>query len=769
MLQINVSVVPKKSNTYSKTNLFSKNESKENSLLILFNPVIIKRFFEVENKGGNNDFDVLAKSNVFGVSLDDKPNIKIDRKNKKVERGDERENENVKSKIKNKKKIKSNIEIEEEYTNTNVIPNDYLKSSTSDPTALSLARPNQSIKARKGLDARKSTPKNIGKMATSKKNKKNNNRKEIEETSTTPPEKIIIPGPISVQNIAKLLYVNETDIIRNLFLKGIGVTINQILDVNTAQTIGEDLGIIIEVGKKQEDTNKKNNVVNLNTKDFVERSPVIAIMGHVDHGKTTLLDKLRNTQTAQKEAGGITQRTGAYEVNVKRNNEIKKLIFLDTPGHEAFSGMRSRGIKVTDVAVLVVAADDGVKEQTIEIIKSIQKAKIPLIVAINKIDKENANIENIKQELTQYNVIPESWGGDTQTVPISAAQGTNIDNLLEVILLVAELEGLKANPKEKAQGTVLEANLDRAKGALATLLVQNGTLKLGDVVVAGTSIGKIRGMVNADGENINECGPSSPVLIWGLSEVPVTGDSFEVYSNEKEARLAVQTEKKRQINLGNVSKTISEGYTISTSDTLGTINLIIKTDIHGSIEAIVNTINKILQNKVQIRMLYTSPGEVTETDIDFANTSRATILAFNTTLASGAKRAARHLNVIVKEYDVIYDLFEDVEMMIEEITGPEYEEETIGQAIVKTVFPLGKNFVAGCYIHEGKITKSCSIEVIREDETVYKGTLTSLKQFKQDVGEVLENNECGIFIDQFNDWKEQDVIKALNLTPKKRI
>jgi translation initiation factor IF-2 len=753
---------------YLRTKLSSKNESKENSLLVLFNPVVIKKFLEIENKEISNDFDVLAKSNVFGISLNDKPNIKADRKNKKVDRGDERENENVKSKIKNKKKIKSNVEIEEEYTNTTSIPNDYLKSNTSNPTALSVARPNQSIKVKGGLDARKSIPKNIGKIATSKKNKRHNNKKEIEETNTAPLEKIIIPGPISVQDIAKLLCVSETDIIRNLFLKGIGVTINQILDVNTAQTLGEDLGIIVEVEKKQEDTNKKGNIIHLNTRDLVERSAVIAIMGHVDHGKTTLLDKLRNTQTAQKEAGGITQRIGAYEINVERNNEIKKLIFLDTPGHEAFSGMRTRGIKVTDIAVLVVAADDGVKEQTIEIIKSVQKANIPLIVAINKIDKENANIENIKQELTQYNIIPESWGGETQTVPISAAQGTNIDNLLEVILLVAELEGLRANPKEKAQGTVLEANLDRTKGAVASLLVQNGTLKLGDLIVAGTSIGKIRGMVNSIGENIEECGPSSPVLIWGLSEVPVTGDSFEIYSNEKEAKLAVQVEKKRQMNLRNISKTISEGYTISNSDTLGTINLIIKTDIHGSIEAIVNTINKIPQNKVQIRMLYTSPGEVTETDIDFADTSGATILAFNTTLASGAKRAARHLSVTVKEYDVIYDLFEDVEMMIEKITGPEYEEETIGQAIVKTVFPLGKSFVAGCYLHEGKITKYCSIEVTRENEVVYKGPVTSLKQFKQDVGEVLENNECGIFIDKFNDWKERDVIKALNLTPKKR-
>lgn len=748
------------------TQLLSKNDTRDNSLLLLTNPLIINLSQTTENDE-NVNFNILNKESIFEVALSDKPNIKVDRKAKKIDRDDDREKENNRGKIRNKKKSRAELEVEEDYTNVSSDTNFEYKES--DPISISLARPTKTITQKGNIDTEKVTIKNKTKLPAKKKNKKNNlNKKTIEETKIAP-EEITIPGPISVQELSRLLCTSETDIIRNLFLKGISVTINQILDVNTAQNLGNDLGITVKVQPKEEEIEDRiiSNLT-LDNSSLVTRPPIVAVMGHVDHGKTTLLDKIRKTQTAKKEAGGITQRIGAYEINVEHNNENKKLVFLDTPGHEAFSGMRAKGIKVTDIAVLVVAADDGVKEQTVEIIKSIQAAEIPLIVAINKIDKENANIENIKQELTQYNVIPESWGGDTQTIPISASQETNIDTLLETILLVAELEELKANPAEKAQGTVIEANLNKNRGAVATLLVQNGTLKIGDIIVAGTSIGKIRGMINSEGMNVDYCEPSSPVLIWGLSEVPVTGDYFEIYPNEKEAKLAVQLEKDKQKNKQNILKTISEGYTLSNADTLGTINLIIKTDIHGSVEAIVNTINKIPQTKVQIRILYSSPGEVTETDIDFADTSGATILAFNTTLASGARKSARHLNVIVKEYDVIYDLFEDVEMMIEEITGPEYEEEIIGQAVVKTVFPLGKSFVAGCYIKEGKITKSSSLKVIRHSEIVYKGTLSSLKQFKQDVGEVLEDNECGIFVETFNEWEEQDLIEILNLIPKKR-
>jgi translation initiation factor IF-2 len=762
MLKNKYALIRKRLQKKSILILGSQKENNASGLLLLTNPLRIALNDDSDEIGNDDKFKLLEKNREFPITLAEKPNNKLERKHKKNERDDDRENENGKSKIRSKKKIRANIEVDDDYNN---IKEDTYSNSQSDAISLSLARPVKNTNQDKGSDTKKINFKNTAKTGTSKKNKKNNlNKKDLEEVKTTP-EQIIIPGPVSVQELAQFLYISETEIIRSLFLKGIGVTINQILDVNTAKTVGEELGVLVTVEQREEEEEKRissNNSANID--QLIEKPPIVAVMGHVDHGKTTLLDKLRQTQIAQKEAGGITQRIGAYEVNVDHKNTTKKLVFLDTPGHEAFSGMRSRGIRVTDIGVLVVAADDGVKEQTVEIVKSIQKANIPLIVAINKIDKENADIEKIKQELTQYNVIPESWGGDVQTVAISASQGTNIDQLLETILLVAELENLKANPEEKAQGTILEANLDRTKGAVATLLVQNGTLKVGDIIVAGAAVGKIRGMVNSNGETIEDCGPASPVLIWGLSEVPITGDYFEVYPNEKEAKLAAELEKDRQT----LSTTISEGYTISNSETLGTINLIIKTDIHGSVEAIVNTINKIPQNKVQIRMIYTSPGEVTETDIDFADTSGAKILAFNTTLASGARRAARHLNVSVKEYDVIYDLFEDVELMIEEITGPEYEEEIIGEAIVKTVFPLGKSFVAGCYLEEGKIKKSSSIEVIRNSETIYKGPISSLKQFKQDVGEILVGNECGIFVEDFNEWKEQDIIKALNLTPKKR-
>lgn len=484
---------------------------------------------------------------------------------------------------------------------------------------------------------------------------------------------------------------------------------------------------------------------------------------------TTLLDKIRQTQIAQKEAGGITQKIGAYEVNINYKGNTKKLTFLDTPGHEAFSGMRSRGIQVTDIAILVVAADDGVKPQTVEAIQYIQSAEVPVIVAINKIDKENADVENIKQQLTQYNLIPENWGGDTLMIPISAVKGTNIDNLLEMVILVSEIEDLKANIRCKAQGTVLESHVDKTKGSVATLLVQNGTLKIGNILVAGSCMAKIRGMINSTGEKIETCLPSSPVLIWGLSKLPMSGDHFEIFDDEKQAKLAVQKSQEKQKDNQTIINTISENYSVTNSEMKGVINLIIKTDIQGAIEAILTTISKIPQNKVQIKVLYASPGEITETDIDFADTSGATVLAFNTTLAPGARKIARHFNVKVKEYNVIYDLLDDIETMIEEITGPEYSKENLGEAIVQGVFPLAKSFVAGLKVIKGKITKNAYIEVIRNEEIIFKGKITSLKQLKEDIVEASENSECGLFVNEFDTWKEKDKIDVFELIPKKKI
>lgn len=701
------------------------------------------------------------KIDLFDPNIDTKLFIKPDRKNKKNDKNDQRDSDIIKIKLKSKKKEKAKFIQDDEYETLNQGKNKSDKEITS---LLALSRPESDAKST-------FTDSNVqNKKNNTKKTKKTTNikNKESEIENSIKPEGISITGPISVQELALLLKVSETEIIRSLFLKGIGVTINQILDINTVQIVGEDLGINIEHIKEVNEENKKIQILDTNSENLEKRPPVIAVMGHVDHGKTTLLDKIRKTQTAQKEAGGITQKIAAYEVEIKYKEQNKKLTFLDTPGHEAFSSMRSRGVQVTDIAVLVVAADDGVKPQTVEAIKYIQSAKVPIIVAINKIDKENADIDNIKQQLTQYNLIPENWGGDTLMVPISAMKGTNIDNLLEMIVLLSEIEDLKANPNGKAQGTILEAHLDRTKGAVATLIVQNGTLKVGDLITAGTSMAKIRGMINSRGEKIEECLPSCPVLVWGLSKLPASGEHFETFDDEKQAKIAVQKAQENTKENQTIANTISDSYSLSNATNKGVINLIIKTDTQGSAEAITNSINKISQDKVQIRMLYASPGEITETDIDFANTSGGVVLAFNTNLATGTRKTAKHLNVDIREYNVIYDLLDDIEIMIEKITGPEYDKKNLGKAIVQEVFPLAKSFVAGLKVIEGKITKNSYIEVIRKEEILFQGNITSLKKMKEDINEATEDSECGLFIEDFNLWQPKDMIEAFDLIPKKR-
>ena len=605
-------------------------------------------------------------------------------------------------------------------------------------------------------------------MVVLKKNRKLSRKKAAgDESINEKPTEIFLSNPISVQELAEKIYVSETEIIRTLFLDGVIVNINQVLDIETAIKVGEKLDVTIIASEEEIVSNRNSFIVSDDQENTEQRPPIIAVMGHVDHGKTTLLDKIRQTQIAQKEAGGITQKIGAYEVEIDYRDGKKKLVFLDTPGHEAFSSMRSRGVQVTDIAVLVVAADDGVKPQTIETIKCIKEAEVPLIVAINKIDKDDANIDNIKQELSSYNVIPDDWGGDTPMIPISAKQGTNMNELLEMMVLVSEMLDLRASRSVNGQGTVLEANLDKSKGAIATLLVQNGVLNVGDIIVTSQHMAKIRGMVNSNGEAITESLPSSPALVWGLSDVPNIGDKFEAFKNEKEAKTALEIRKNESTNIQKTSST-SDKYSLLSSNIEAVINLVIKTDIQGSVEAIISSINQIDQEKVKIRVLYASPGEITETDVDFADASKSKILAFNSTLAPGAKKVARHLGVTIKEYNVIYDLFDDIQIMVDDIIGPQYEERSIGKAIVKAVFPLGKNYVAGSFVNEGKIVKGCHIKVNRDGVQVYEGILSSLKQFKQDVLEIEQDSECGIYIEEFDEWKEDDIILAFELIEKKK-
>ncbi|PSB67647.1 translation initiation factor IF-2, partial [filamentous cyanobacterium CCP1] len=504
------------------------------------------------------------------------------------------------------------------------------------------------------------------------------------------------------------------------------------------------------------------------------RPPVVTIMGHVDHGKTTLLDAIRKTKVAQGEAGGITQHIGAYHVDMGAEGETQQVVFLDTPGHEAFTAMRARGARVTDIAILVVAADDGVQPQTIEAISHAKAAEVPIIVAINKIDKEDASPDRVKQELTEYGLVPEEWGGDTIIVPVSAIKGENLDGLLEMILLVAEVEDLYANPDRLAKGTVIEAHLDKAKGPVATLLIQNGTLRVGDVLVAGSVFGKVRAMVDDRVERVEAAGPSFAVEVLGLSDVPAAGDEFEVYKEEKEARSVAssrtvqqrqsrlqQAMASRRVSLNSLSAQAQEGE-------LKELNLILKADVQGSVEAILGSLQQLPQKEVQVRVLLAAPGEITETDVDLAAASNAVIIGFNTTFASGARHAADELGVDVRDYNIIYKLLEDVQGAMEGLLEPELVEEPLGQAEVRAIFQIGRGIVAGCYIQSGKMIRNCRVRVLRNKQVIHEGNLDSLKRMKEDVKEVNAGYECGIGVDSFKDWNEGDIIESFRLVTKRR-
>lgn len=751
--------------------LSSNNRSNFENVLELSNPLLIQSFDSKLSTSSlltldNNDLIDLETDSSDSIQLNLKPSFKVDKKSKKIEKDDESDTSKVRNKL--KKKSRAKVDFDDEYDSISEEDNE--NALSSNVASLSLERPSfkkqaESSSIKSVFVAQKPTN-----SSGSKKKKKSVgfDKRNNETKSLSKPESVLISRALTIPELSDLLVINDTEIIKALFFKGISVTMNQLIDVKTAILVGEEFGIEVQVVEIQEDDSKKLELVDTDNPSYEKRPPIVAVMGHVDHGKTSLLDYIRNTQTAKKESGGITQKLGAYEVDLDYKNEKRKLVFLDTPGHEAFSGMRARGIQVTDIAILVVAADDGVRPQTVEAIKYIQSSNVPLIVAINKIDKEDANVENIKQELSKYNLIPESWGGDTLMIPISAKQGTNIENLLELIVLLSEVESLTADPLAVAQGTILEAHIDRTKGAIASLLVQTGTLKVGDILVAGDAIAKIRGILDSNGERVVSVPPSSPALIWGLSKAPKAGDTFIIYSDEKEAKLAVQKAQEAQRSTV-ITQNINDNYNISELDIKGKINLIIKTDIQGSVEAIVNTIYKMSHPKVQIKVLYAAPGEITETDIDFAYTSNATVLAFNTTLASGARKAAKNSNVLIKESDVIYDLFDYLQDMIDVVVGPEYDEQFIGLATVKNIFPLGKSFVAGSFVSEGKLVQGCHIKVLRSQEIVYEGSLDSLKRLKDDVLEVKENLECGIFVKEFDTWLEDDLIKGFNLVEKKRL
>lgn len=702
------------------------------------------------------------------LNLNLKPVLKIDKKIKKNDKDDERDIDRTAVKLKVKKKTRSKINFDEDYESVTDL---FDKTETdADLSPLPLARPVKTLIKDTEDVSFTIKHKSIATVTTKKKRSNTNQtKKDSQILSTEKPTAISLGQPKTVQELAEMFVISTTDIIKSLFLKGISVNVNQVIDLTTAQKLGEEFGIAVTLNSDQTSIEKKRlNVTSSKDNSLVSRAPIVTIMGHVDHGKTTLLDKIRKTQIAKKETGGITQRIGAYEVSVLHKDVDKKLVFLDTPGHAAFSGMRSRGVSITDIVVLVVAADDGVKPQTLEAIQHIQSSNVPIIVAINKIDKLDANVESIKEELAKHSLISEDWGGDTLMVPISAMQETNIDTLLEMILLLAEVLDLKADPNALAEGTVIESNLDRTRGAVASILIQNGTLSVGDTLYVSGTVAKVRGMLNHVGDSIKTAGPSSPVFVWGLTKVPTVGDYFTGFKTEKDAKLFASS-KENLLKAGNItSQQLSENYTVSDSETKLKINLIVKTDTQGSAEAINSSLNKINDSKVQIRVLYACAGEITETDVEFASASSATLIAFNTTSASGALKTAKNMSLSITYFDVIYDLFDFVQSMIDSLVGPQFEEKFIGSAVIKTVFPLAKSFVAGSLVTEGRIAKSSFVHIIRNNELIHEGFIDSIKKLKESVSEVSEGFECGIFLKEFDSWKEGDLLKAFELVPKKK-
>jgi translation initiation factor IF-2 len=679
---------------------------------------------------------------------------------------------------KTKRRAQPVIEDEDELSSSALDDDDENESGEPSSTqiSLSLARPPKQ-KAKPGAKpavASFSPPKSK-RSGDSSGNSRGFKRDRRQEEVRQRPEQITLTGSLSVHDLADLLVVPETELIKVLFIKGIAANINQILDIPTAAMVAQEFEIEVETGAVEAEAKKVTEMLDASDLDhLIRRPPVVTIMGHVDHGKTTLLDSIRKTKVAQGEAGGITQHIGAYHVDVEHGDDMQQVVFLDTPGHEAFTAMRARGARVTDVAILVVAADDGVRPQTIEAISHAKAAGVPIIVAINKIDKEGAQPDRVKQELTEYSLVAEEWGGDTVMVPVSAIKGENLDTLLEMVLLVSEVEDLYANPDRPAKGTVIEANLDKARGPVATLIIQNGTLKVGDILVAGSVFGKVRAMIDDRGKRVNVAGPSYAVEVLGLSDVPAAGDEFEVYRDEKEARALAsdrsdeqrlsrlqQAMASRRVSLNTLSAQAQEGE-------LKELNLILKADVQGSVEAILGSLQQLPQKEVQVRVLLAAPGEITETDVDLAAASSAVIVGFNTTLASGARQAADKAGIDVRDYNVIYKLLEDIQGAMEGLLDPEMVEEPLGQVEVRAVFPVGRGAVAGCYVLSGKVIRNSRVRVRRGNEVVHEGNLDSLKRMKEDTKEVNAGYECGIGLDNFKDWAEKDIIEVFRLVSKRR-
>ncbi len=580
---------------------------------------------------------------------------------------------------------------------------------------------------------------------------------------------VVIPEVISVREFAERLGVEPNQLLQDLIALGKFVAINQPIDFETAQKVAEKYGKVVKLEGAEEETTLEAELQETpdREEDLKPRPPVITVMGHVDHGKTTLLDYIRNTKVAEREAGGITQHIGASVVEVDTSEGKKKLVFLDTPGHEAFTAMRARGAQVTDIAVLVVAADDGVMPQTVEAINHAKAAGVPIIVAINKIDKPGANPERVKQELTQHGLIPEDWGGDTVMVPVSAKTGEGVDELLEMIALQADIMELKANPDKPARGVVLEAKLDKKRGPVATLLVQNGTLKIGDAVVAGLYAGKIRAMFDDKGRPVKEAGPAMPVEVLGLEDVPLAGDKFYVVESLEKAReiAAKRQELARQSALEREKRvSLEELFSQMKAGEIKELNVVLKADAQGSVEAIRKSLEELSTDEVKVNIIHAGVGPITENDVMLAAASNAIVIGFNVRPDSAARKAAEKEKVDVRTYRVIYDIVDEIKKAMEGLLEPEEKEVYLGSAEVRATFKVPKvGTVAGCYVRDGVIRRNASVRLVRDGVVIYDGKIASLKRFKEDVREVQAGYECGVGLENFNDIKVGDVIECYTI------
>lgn len=585
-------------------------------------------------------------------------------------------------------------------------------------------------------------------------------KKKQQETASEASNHIVYSNSLTVSGLAEKLNKDVSEIIKKLMFLGVMANKNQDLDHDTIELICTDYGVTVEKEIVLEDTDFKKYIKKDKKHDLIERPAVVTIMGHVDHGKTTLLDSIRHTKVTAGEAGGITQHIGAYQAE----SNGKKVTFLDTPGHEAFTSMRSRGAQVTDIAILVVAADDGVMPQTVEAINHAKAAEVPIIVAVNKMDKETANPDRVMQELTEHEIIAEDWGGSTIFVPISAKQRDGIDELLEMILLVAEMEELKADPKKAAFGTVIDAQLDRGRGAVASLLVQEGTLSIGDPIVVGSTYGRVRAMVNDVGQRIEHAGPSAPVEITGLNGVPQAGDQFLVFKDEKQARQIGESRQQQHIVASRGSQvkvSLDDLFDQIKQGEMKDLNVIIKADVQGSAEALAASLRKIEVETVNINIIHTGVGAITESDVILASASNAIIIGFNVRPDANAQKAATSEKVDLRLHRVIYQAIEEIEAAMKGLLDPEYEEKVIGQAEVRETFKVSRiGTIAGSYVIEGKITRNAGVRIIRDGIVQYEGEILALKRFKDDVREVERNYECGITIKDYNDIKTGDIIEA---------